>query len=279
MKTENLIRRGGQEPMSYGERFVMTFVMVTIVKNLPMITVLLASKKTSTSTLIKDCNLQKTAGDPLVVAPPVNDTTMKSEAATLQTIYNESESPLPTASKLQVTTQRNICIAAYNQNAGYIQGIARAAAVAAGDVTAGIQVVIRCGYKVKKASVPAPRHFKVTPKGVGGVDIVTKAVGKRASYIREYGITPTKGVPPTTIAEILVSLEADIFVNNLKSGSIYGFREASVLPTKRTTPNVVNPSLAKKTATPTVATTSHKVTFTDGAEHYTWSDWVYVIVL
>jgi hypothetical protein len=150
--------------------------------------------------------------------------------------------------------------------------------VAAGDVTAGIQVVIRCGYKVKKTAVPAPRHFKVTQKGIGAVEITTKAVGKSASYIRVYGTTPTKGVPPTTIAEVLVSIEADIFVNNLKSGTIYAFREASILPTKRTTPNILTPSLAKKTATPTIATTTHKVTFGDGAEHYSWSDWVYVIV-
>ena len=204
---------------------------------------------------------------------------MKSEAATLQTIYNESESPSPTASKLQEPHSETFVSTPYNQNAMYIQGIARNAAIAAGDVSVGIQVVIRCGFKVKKASVPAPRHFKVTPKGAGGVEIITKAVGKRASYIREYGLTPTKGVPPTVIAEILVSLEADIYVNNLKSGSIYAFREASVLPTKRSTPSVVVPSLAKKTATPTISTTSHKVTFSDGNEHYTWSDWVYVIVL
>jgi len=197
----------------------------------------------------------------------------------LDTLYNESEASLPTATKLQVTTQRNICIAAYNQNAGYIQGIARVAAAAAGDVTVGLQVVTRCGYKYKKTAIPAPHHFKATPKGVGGVEITTKAVGKRANYIRKYGITSTKGVPTTTIAEVLVSLEADIFINNLKSGCIYGFREASVLPMKKATANVATPSLAKKAATPTVATTSRKVTFSDGAEHYTWGDWVYVIVM
>jgi hypothetical protein len=266
-------------PMTYGQRFVTIFAMISLTKNLPMITVLLATKKQSTPTIIKNCNLQKTTGDPLVTTPPVNDTIMKSDALTLETLYNESEATMPTASKLQVTTQRNICIAAYNQNAGYIQGIARAAASAAGDVTVGLQVVTRCGYKYKKTTTPAPRHFKVTANGVGGVEIKTKAVGKRASYIREYGITPTKGVPPTTIAEVLVSLEADIFVNNLKSGCIYGFREASVLPMKKTTANVVTPSLAKKAATPTVATTSHKVTFSDGAEHYTWGDWVYIVVM
>ena len=214
-----------------------------------------------------------------MVAPPVSDTTIKGQASTLQTLSNQSESALPLATKMQVTTQRNICIASYNQNAGYIQGIARAAAVAAGDVTAGIQVVIRCGYKVEKAGIKAPRHFTVKPKGIGAVDITTKAVGSKAGYIREYGTTPTKGVPPTTIAEVLVSLEADIYVNNLKSRTIYAFQvEATTLPTKRITPNIVTPSLAKKTATPTVATTSHKVTFSDGNEHYTWSDWVYVVI-
>ena len=64
--------------------------MIAIIKNLPMITVLLATKKTTTPTLIKMWNLQKTAGDPLVVAPPVSDTTIKSQAATLETINNAS---------------------------------------------------------------------------------------------------------------------------------------------------------------------------------------------
>ena len=46
----------------------------------------------------------------------------------------------------------------------------RNAAIAAGDVSVGIQVVIRCGYKYKKAGTKAPRHFKVTPSGIGAVE-------------------------------------------------------------------------------------------------------------
>jgi hypothetical protein len=208
----------------------------------------------------------------------VNDTTIKGQATTLSNTYDNFLGKPPTATSAQVTTARNTCINSYNQNAMYIQGIARNAAIAAGDVSVGIQVVIRCGYKVKKTGTKAPRQFKVTPSGVGAVDITTKAVAPRASYIREYGITTAKGVVPTAPAELLISLEADIYVYNLKSGSIYGFREASILPTKRTTPTVLTPSLVKKTATPTIATTAHKVTFGDGAEHYTWSNWVYVVI-
>lgn len=266
------------KPMSYGERFVMNFIMASLVKNLPLITVLLASKKTTTPTLIKDCNLQKTLGDPLVVAPPVSDVTIKGQATTLDNTYDGFLGKPPTSTSAQVTTERNICINSYNQNALYIQSIARNAAIAAGDVSVGIQVVIRCGYKVKKTKAPTTKAFKVTPFGIEAVAITTKAVGSRAGYIRQYGTTPTKGVPPTVFAELLFSLEADIVVNNLKSGSIYGFREATVLPIKRT-PTTTPTSLVKKASTPTVASSAHKATFTDGAtSHYTWGNWVYVIV-
>jgi hypothetical protein len=259
-------------------KILRTFAMMALVKNLPLITVLLASKKTKTPTLIKDCNLQKTIGDPLVVAPPVTDVTIKGQATNLDNIYDGFLGKPPTATSAQVTTARNICINSYNQNAMYIQGIARNAAIAAGDVSVGEQVVIRCGYKLKKIGVKAPRQFKVTPSGVGAVEITTKAVAPRACYIREYGIATAKGVVPTAPAELLISLEADIYVYNLKSGSIYGFREASVLPTKRATTGIVVPSVAKKAATPTIATTTHKVTFGDGAEHYNWGNWVYVVI-
>ncbi len=83
---------------------------------------------------------------------------------------------------------------------------------------------------------------------------------------------------PAVLAEDLYSLEADVHVSNLKSGTIYGFREASILPLKRSGSNATPTSMVKKLATPTVATNVHKVTFSDGAEHYAWSNWVYVVI-
>jgi hypothetical protein len=250
--------------------------MIAIVKNLPLITVLMATKKTSTTALIKMCNLQKTLGDPLVVAPPVSDTTIKSQAATLETLNNESETNPPTATKLQVTTQRNICINSYNQNAAYIQGIARNAAISSGDVSVGEQVVNRCNYKYKKTKAATTRAFKVTNVGVGAVQITTKAVAVKAGYIRQYGPTTAKGVPPAVIAEDLYTLEVNVYLSNLKSGTMYAFREATILPLSRATTSSTPTTVVKKVATPIVATKSHKVSFTDGTEHYSWSNWFYL---
>lgn len=268
------------EPISYGQRFLMTFIMLSVIrKNIPQIVVLLAENNIKTSDLIKICNLQKTLGDLLVTAPPVNDTTMHAQAASLETINNQFKAVPPTAQSSQVTIARSICITSYNKVAAYIQGIARDAAIASGNVAAGVQVVLRCGYRIKKVSSRSPKHFKVTPVGVGAVNISTKAVGKRASYIRQYGPTTTKGVGPTVIAETLISVESDVYLNGLKSGTIYAFREATVLAVKRTANSGTVTNLTEKTATPSVSTKAHRVTFTDGAEHYVWSDWVYVVIL
>ena len=156
---------------------------------------------------------------------------------------------------------------------------AKIASIDAGDVSVGEQVIIRCGYKVKRPKSPTIRQFKVIPSGVGAVNIITKAVAKRATYIRQYGVTPTKGVPPTVFAELLITSGTDIYVNNLKSATIYGFREATVLPTSRSTTSSKPVSAVKKMATPTVATKAHKVTFSDGAEHYNWGDWIYTVIM
>ena len=86
------------------------------------------------------------------------------------------------------------------------------------------------------------------------------------------------GVAPTVISDPIFSLEADIHISNLKSGTIYGIREASILPVKRTSATTNTTSIAQKTAAPTVANKAHKATFSDGANHYTWSDWIYVVV-
>ena len=161
-----------------------------------------------------------------------------------------------------------------------MQGVANDAAIAAGDVNAGILVATRCGFKIKKEKTINPRQFKAKP-GIGCADISTKAVGKRVTYIRQYG-QAAKGTPPATtvLEELLISLEADIHVNNLKSMGCYAFREAYVLPTKRAKkPSTSTTTVIAKMATPTIATTSKKVTFTDGAEHYNFGDWIYVVIL
>jgi hypothetical protein len=245
-------------------------------KNISLITVLTLSTRNSTMTIVERGNLQHTAGNAALPAMPTNDTAMAALVGPLLTTYNSFKAVPPLTTSAQVTSKKTAVVTAYNQNAGYIQGIARAEAIAAGDVNVGIQLVNASGYKLKKTKSPSTRVFKVTNAGIGAVEITSKAVATRAGYIRQYGPTTAKNVPPVVIAEDLYSLEVSIYLNNLKSGTMYGFREASILPVTRSTVNTLPISAVKKIATPTIATKSHKVSFSDGAEHYSWCPWQYL---
>jgi hypothetical protein len=251
--------------------------MVTT-KNLPKIVVTLDEKNMTTLELISAAQRVKTAGDPAAGSSPVTDTIIHGQVTTLETMYNNSKLIPPTATSSQVSQQRNIVETSYKKIGLYVQGAANDAAIAAGDVAAGEAVVRRCGFKLKKQSIKLPRNFRVIPLGAGSVEISTKAVGDRAGYIRQYGTTTAKGVPPPVVSEPVFSLEADIHIDGLKSGCIYGFREASILPVKRSkkTPSAV--SATQRSATPTLTTKAHKATFSDGASHYIWSDWIYVVI-
>jgi len=250
-------------------------------KNISLITVLTTSAKNPTLDVIHVGSLQKTTGNALLPNMPVNDTTMNTQVGTLQTTYNGFKAVPPIFTEAQVTAKKNIVVASYNQNAGYIQGIARAAAIAAGDVNAGLQLVNASGYKVKKSKSATTRAFSVTNAGEGAVEITTKAVATHAGYIRQYGTTSAKGAPPTadTIQEPLFSVEVSVVINNLKSNTIYAFREASILPVGRKANTGTPTTDVQKAATPTTANKAHKAVFTDGvASHYNWSEWKYIVI-
>ena len=250
-------------------------------KNLSLLTVLTVSVKTPTLDLIHKGTMQKTNGNPLLAAIPVNDTAMAADVSGLQTAYNGFKAIPPTVTEATVSSKKLVVVTAYNQNAGYIQGAARAQALAAGDINVGINLVKESGYELKKTKSPSKRLFKVTNAGPGAVEITTKAVAVHAGYIRQYGPTPTKYVPPlaSAMAELLFTVDVAAHVNNLKSNTIYGFREASILPVghKTTTPAIPATVVLKK-ATPVADTKGHKALFTDGvASHYVWSEWIYIV--
>lgn len=55
--------------------------------------------------------------------------------------------------------QVNIFVFGYNKNAAYIQGVARDAAIAAGDVNVGINIVLKAGYRLKNAKSATESGF------------------------------------------------------------------------------------------------------------------------
>lgn len=255
-------------------------MVMAMSRNIPVIELALEISKMTPLKLASAANIVKTAGDPLAGSPPVSDTTLKAQATTVETTFNGSQTKPPTTTTAQVKVALKTLVTSYKKVAAYVLGVANDAAIAAGDVNACIQVATRCGFKVKKAKAPYNRHFKGTA-GVGCCDISTKAIAQRAIYIRQYGTTSAKGVPPAVCAEYLISTETSIHIANLKSAAIYAFREAYVLPMKRAkkSSSTTVTAATAKTTTPTVATTSKKVTFNDGAEHYNFGDSIYVVIL
>jgi len=253
---------------------------MTELKNISLLTVLKINLKMKLTDLMQAGMLQQTTGNPLLAGIPVNDSTVHGMCSTLQTFYTKFKASPPTATKQQVDSKKIILIAAYNKNAAFIQSAARDAATAAGSVDAGINLVQQSGYKLKKPKSPTELRFKVEQAGPGAVDISTKAVAKYAGYIRQYGMTSAKGVPPTVFEEKLITLENYLHLSNLESAHIYAFREASIVPVGRKSKGNAPTTKVEKKATQTAINAKHKAAFVHGKEtHYDWSEWVYVVIL
>jgi hypothetical protein len=250
-------------------------------KNLPKIQVLELATNASPDTVIKKATQIHTSGDVNVTAPPVDDTALGGQITTLQNRVTGSTATPPTFTAMQVTTAKNIVITSYNKIANYVEGVANDVAIAAGDVTAGNTVVTRVGCRLKKKSTKASKKFAATSKIEGEIEVGTKAPGAHTIYLRQYGKTTAKGVIPAVISDTIIGGLSEISITNLKSGDIYGVREALILPIPRKKGGSVvgiSPTATARGTTPVATTKTNKATYSDGATHYIYSDWIYVTV-
>lgn len=250
-------------------------------KNLPKIQVLELHTNESPETVIQEASLIHTAGDPNVISPSVTDAVLGAQIITLQTRLTGSKATPPTFTSDQVTTAKNIVITSYNKIANYVKGIANDVAIAAGDVTAGNTVVTRVGCKLKRKNSRGSKKFSATSKVDGEIEIGTKSPGAHTIYLRQYGKTTAKGVAPAVISNTIIGGLSEISITNLKSGDIYGVREAFILPIPHkkggTTITTATTATARGT-TPVAITKTNKATYADGAINYIYGDWIYVTV-
>jgi hypothetical protein len=219
-------------------------------QNLPKIVVITDISDLSTPDMVSEAKGIKLTGDPDVTSPPVTETILHTEADDLLNIHTKRQTNPPTATAEQEQLQRDIVIRDYKKDALEVQSVANDVAAAAGDVAAGIIVVQRTAFRLKKDGMPHQRHFEVVESGEGWVHLRTKAIHHPAGYVWNYGITAAKDTPPTIFKPLLFTLEVDIIINNLQSGSIYAFQVAGILPVQRPT-------------------------FSDGVEPLTFSDFIY----
>jgi hypothetical protein len=219
----------------------------------------------------------KTDGDPDVTNPPVKDLDFHqqaNDALAVQTQRQTNQSKSLTSQSNELT---DIVRVSYSSNAAYIEMIANKVMRTTGSYDAGVNVVQRCGYTQKTKGERHPRFFEVVASGPGWFHLRVKAVGKRAGYLWRLGITTEKGVKPTVFLPILFTLECEVVIMNLETGSIYGMQSASILPVAQTKNSDPSQTISSKSATVTVSTKANKTTFNAGDDPYQWSDFIYEV--
>jgi hypothetical protein len=222
---------------------------------------------------------QSTSGITLLPDMPYDDTATHAAGTAIQNVYGKFKAKPPTAIKADVDIAVNNAAEIYNQNAAYIESMARKAAKAAGDISVGIKLVENAGYFLKGPKSPTVNGFTAEPEGAGSVRVNTKAVAPHAGYVRQYGVTTAEGVPPTKCEELLFSLQAEIHISSLTKASILGVREASIIPVGRSGNDSLPETKVEKAITPKLITKAHKLVFSDTeTTHYKWGDWIYVVV-
>jgi hypothetical protein len=257
--------------------------------NMPTIKVLIETTHLNPIQLIKAAKKVHTTGDTVAGGAPVTDAVMLPAINDLQTKYDGTQTKPPTVLEKAVSIAFNKLATMYKKNGRYLETVSNDEAQTAGDINAGTIVVIRCGYALKAAKAAINKLFKATSTIEGEIDVTTKSPGVGATIIRQYGKIPVKHTPPTATElaarELLIGHHVKQSLINLKSGDIYAFREATLVPPhkKKTggggTTTGITTSSTERAATPTATTGGHTDVFSEGAtSHYIWSGWIYVTV-
>ncbi len=222
---------------------------------------------------------QNLSSSTLFAGLTTDDATMHGYGHALEVVHTKFKAHPPTATSQDEQTAIDVIIDAQGDNAGVMQGIVRKAARdAGGNVGVAIDLVKNANYKLKSAKSPVENTFKAKVIGSGEVEITTKAVAVGAGYVRQFGSTSAKGIPPEQCQEMLFSNEVDIVITFLRPG-IYGIHEASFLPISRKSNSGTQNTQVEAKATPSAITKAHKRIFVAGGQsNYNFGEWIYFTV-
>lgn len=152
--------------------------------------------------------------------------------------------------------------------------------LAAGDIIKAEGFITSTGYKLKKKITPHPRDFEVVATGPGWAHIRAKKAGakKQEGHLWRYGVTTAKGVSPVTVI-LCVTLETDIILNDLASGTIIGVQHASILPLSHTKKTDVTPTVTSRVASLVpVSKNRHPMFSHSVSDPYQWTDFIYTVI-
>ena len=254
--------------------------MAEELNNIGLITVLLADTKKSILVMANDGMRQNTTGIIELADIPVEDDDMHTLSTNLIAAFNALHTKPPTGTKAQLNTATSKYTIGYNKNALYIQTAARDAAILAGNVNVGIQIVEQAGFFIKSPKSSTESGFSGQPEGGGIVKVTTKAVAPHCIYIRQYGMVTEEGVVPEKTEEPLIGSEATIFIEGVPKKGVLAIREAYMLPITRKAEDSAPETQLEKKATLKTITSAHRRVFNLNDEtHYKWGPWIWITAL
>ncbi|MGD0710420.1 MAG: hypothetical protein ABR968_04505 [Bacteroidales bacterium] len=270
------------EPISYGERFVMTFIMMALMKNLSKINLILLKVSDPTELVIKEALGLKTTGVAAMAGCTTTDTMVHNAANLLQTMVNGTVLKPQLYTSNQVQGQKKTTVELYNKVISFMKGACNDAAEQAGDVAAGITLANTCGGRIAKKIAGAQPDFGVTAAGPGWVQIHAKKVVKgMEGHIFRCAVVSAKGViPAKTSCLDCFSLEGTIEVTDLTSGTILAINHSSILPVGHGSRSpVITPLKLKKATKMAASKKKHPVFNITSPDPYVWDGWIFVVIL
>ena len=270
------------EPISYGERFVMTFIMMALVKNLPKLSLKLLRVTDPTEFVIKECLGLKTSGVAAMAGCTTTDTVVHNAANLLLTMSNGTVLIPQLYTSNQVLGQKKITVDLYNKVINFMKGACNDAATTTGDITAGITLANICGGRLTKKITSTQPDFGVTAAGIGWVQIHAKKVARgEEGHIFRVAVVSGKGVIPAKGTYVdCYSLEGTIEVTDLTSGTILAINHSGILPVGHGSKiPVISPVKLKKATKMAASKKKHPVFSIASPDPYIWDGWIYVVVL
>ncbi len=151
--------------------------------------------------------------------------------------------------------------------------------LAAGNLVLAQKIISSTGYKLSKTKTPKLHNFDAVSNAIGSVYAHNPKAKKGAeAHLWRIGITTAKGLVPTT-TKLYVTTEASIIIDSLPSSSIVGIQHASVVSVKSIKTIGIIPLTGKK-ATPVSASKGHHPVFSwTTVDPFTWTDYLYPVVL
>jgi hypothetical protein len=243
--------------------------------DLPKIKVAMNLEELDTPNLCSTAKGIKTTGDADVTNPPYTDAQLKTMADDTMAVHIQRA----TNQSKSLTKQENeLCgkvrSAVYAVGV-YVETIANKVAETEGSLAAGEEVVVRCGFTLKKKRELTPRGFELVDSGPGWMHFRVKAVAAKAGYLWRFGRTPKKGVMPEGPLTTFFTLECEIIINNLEGGDYIACQMASILPVGLGSKKSTQMNQLKEDASKTPSMGSKKPTLSANSDPYNWSDFIY----